>query len=105
VIDAVPILQRIERSVHATDPDATVILYGSYARGEEHKDSDIDLLILLNQEKVTYDDRKRIAHPLYDIELDTGILISSMILPQQIWKTRHRFTPFYKNVMQDARQL
>jgi len=33
-----------------TAPDATIILYGSFARGDHRADSDIDLLILLNQD-------------------------------------------------------
>lgn len=45
------ILGLIKKSVLATDPNATVILYGSYARGDYREDSDIDLLILLNKDK------------------------------------------------------
>jgi len=37
------ILLRIKQLVHLTEPSATVILYGSYARGESTKQSDIGL--------------------------------------------------------------
>jgi predicted nucleotidyltransferase len=47
------ILLRIKKSITSVVPDASVILYGSYARGEEKAESDIDLLILLNKDKVT----------------------------------------------------
>ena len=39
------ILVRIKNSVQDTDPDATVILFGSYARGDQSDSSDIDLII------------------------------------------------------------
>ena len=47
------ILERIKNSVKETAPDATLILYGSYARGDEREDSDIDLLVLVSEEKLT----------------------------------------------------
>ena len=47
------IIQLIKSSVLATEPNATVVLYGSYARGDNREDSDIDLLILVDNDTVT----------------------------------------------------
>ena len=99
------ILRQIKSSVQTTDPNATLILYGSYARGEQREDSDIDILVLLDKEKISFDDQKRIAYPLYHIELETGIIISPMIFSRSLWETRHRITPFYKNVTREGRIL
>ena len=63
MISTSQILQQIKRSFSVTDPDATLILYGSYARGDQREDSDIDILVLVNKDKITYDDRKRIGNP------------------------------------------
>ena len=93
------ILHQITERIRSVEPDARIILYGSYARGEEKKNSDIDLLILINRNKVTFQDEKRIAFPLYDIEFDTGQIISPLILSSTDWNKRHRITPFYKNVL------
>ena len=92
------ILQQIKSAVLLSEPDATIILYGSYARGDQKLESDIDLLILLNREKITIADEKRIAFPLYDIEFETGQIISPVVLARRDWETRHRITPFYENV-------
>jgi predicted nucleotidyltransferase len=54
------ILLMIQESVKASEPDATIILYGSYARGDYRKDSDVDLLILLDKDKVTREDEKKL---------------------------------------------
>jgi predicted nucleotidyltransferase len=96
------ILEQIKTSVRATDPDATLILYGSYARGDYRVDSDMDVLVLLDKEKITFDDRKRIAYPLYDIEMDINIHISPMIYSRNSWDTKVSITPFYKNVMREG---
>ena len=98
MIDKNAILQSIKNSVMATDPDATVILYGSYARGDYNEDSDIDLLILIDKDKVTWEDRKRISYPLYDIQFQKGILISPMLLTKKYWTVDRVVTPFYENV-------
>ena len=103
--DTQDILRQIKSSVQTTDPNATLILYGSYARGEQREDSDIDILVLLDKEKISFDDQKRIAYPLYHIELETGIIISPMIFSRNLWETRHRITPFYKNVTREGRIL
>jgi len=99
------ILQQIKNSVHATDPGATLILYGSYARGDYREDSDIDILVLLDKDKITFDDRERISSPLYYIELEVEIHISPMIYTRNSWDTKLVITPFYKNVTRDGVML
>lgn len=96
------ILLAIKSSVKSVDPDATVILYGSYARGEEEKDSDIDLLILVNKDDLTREDKKRIKYPLYDIEFETGKIISPLVISKNDWEIRHRITPFFENVTREG---
>lgn len=96
------IMRRIKSSLNTTEPEATVILFGSYARGDYKNDSDIDLLILLDKDKITHADAKRIAYPLYDIEFETGKIISPLILSKKRWETKHRITPFYKNILKEG---
>ena len=92
----------IKNSVKNIEPSATVILYGSYARGDNRDDSDIDLLILLEKDKITWQDEKKIKYPLYNIEFDTGKIISPMVLSKKDWGKRHRITPFYENVQHEG---
>lgn len=99
------VLQRIKKEVHNTDPGATLFVYGSYARGDQHEDSDIDILVLIDKDKITYDDYKRIGHPLYHIELEIGTVISPVIISRKLWETKHVITPFYKNVTREGKSL
>src|SRR5665647_3957061 len=96
------IVLMIKDSVRATMPDATVILYGSFARGDNHPDSDMDVLILLNKDKVTRDDEKSVKYPLYDIEFETGQIISPLVISKPDWEKRHKITPFYENVLREG---
>jgi len=103
--DIEQILERIKDSVRRTAPGAVVVLYGSYARGDDRPDSDIDLLVLLDKDKVTRDDEIKIKYPLYNIETDTGIIISPIIIPKKIWETKHKISPFYHNVTKEGKYL
>jgi len=102
VIDKNHILQLIKSTLKATDPEAKVVLFGSYARGDYNEESDIDLLILLDKEKITYEDETRISYPLFMVEIKTGISISPMIYSKDFWENKHKVTPFYENVNQEG---
>jgi predicted nucleotidyltransferase len=92
------IVERIRQEARKLSPQAQTILYGSEARGDARPDSDIDLLVLVDKDKLTYNDKDRIIAPFYDIELDTGIIISLMIMPRKEWENRPFLTPFQNNV-------
>ena len=96
------LLKRIKKTITSVVPEATVILYGSYARGEEKIGSDIDLLVLLDKNEITWEDEKKISFLLYDIEFDMGIIISPLILSKKDWEKRHYITPFYENVRNEG---
>ena len=96
------ILLSIKNKVKSVDPSATVILYGSSARGDDNINSDIDILILTDKEKLSPADKKKIKYPLYDIEFETGQIISPLVISRKDWETRHKITPFYNNVTKDG---
>src|SRR5512133_455261 len=99
------ILVKIKELVKTTEPTATIILYGSYARGQNNKHSDIDILILVDNDKITYSDEQRIKYPLYDLEFETVKIISPMIFSRKTCETKHSITPFYRQVKKDGIQL
>ena len=80
-----------------------IILYGSYARGDYNKQSDVDIMILtdLSFEEIE-DYRDKISDIAYDIELNTGIILSPIIKNIEKYNARVNFVPFYKNIQEEG---
>ena len=55
------------------------ILYGSRARGDAHNDSDWDILILLDKEKLDQSDYDRVSYPFVLLGCDLGAEINSIL--------------------------
>lgn len=83
-------------------PNSRTILYGSEARGDARPDSDIDLLILVDEPQLTPEREQEIIRPLYELEVETGIIISPMIMLKKLWENRPFQTPFSLNVMNEG---
>lgn len=99
------LLSRIKAAVLSVVPGAEVSLYGSRARGDEHEESDWDILVLL-PEKPTEALKSEISHRIYDIELDTGQVITTVYYSKQEWEREDRhFIPFRRNVRNEAIRL
>lgn len=99
------IVRRIKSIVQQYDPHAKVYLYGSRAKGTNHKNSDWDLLILLSYDTITPELERKITSPLYDLEFDTGEIISPYVYSQNEWHNKFSVTPYYHNVMREGQLL
>lgn len=99
------ILLKIKNVIREIEPDAKIILYGSTARGDRGKDSDVDILILINRRKITRTEEKRIKYPLYDLEFDTGQIISPIVISALEWEVKHKVTPFYQNIVREGIEI
>ena len=50
--DVEKLLREVETSIKGVFPDCTVIIFGSYARGKQQKNSDLDICVLVPE--ITY---------------------------------------------------
>ena len=81
-----------------------VFLFGLQARGDVHDESDWDILILLDKEKITSADFDTYAYPLVDLGWQFGEYFSTKLYTFTEWMKR-KGTPFFKNVELDAIEL
>ena len=80
-----------------------IYLYGSYARGDFHDDSDIDLMIALKGEVNPGREVNRLSHALSDICLDYNLLIATYPVPEK-W-IAERQGPLFVNVRREGVRL
>lgn len=77
-----------------------VILYGSKARGTDDPESDIDLLVLTSRE-LAWRERSAITDALYDIQLQYGVVISTLVVSAREWSDgRYSVLPIHDEVEQ-----
>jgi predicted nucleotidyltransferase len=76
-----------------------VILYGSYARGEQESDSDIDVMVLVDERAESLAESRRAFSKLNsDIDLEYGITVSPILEDYQVFEYWKDALPFYRNV-------
>ena len=96
------IINRILRLTNETYPKSEIYLYGSQARGDSNKLSDWDLLILLNVNKIPFALETSLMDEFYEIELETGEIISPLIYSKKDWEENHSFTSLFENIKNEG---
>jgi len=96
------IIEKIVRTLNKIAPDSEIYLYGSRARGNATNASDWDLLILLNLMNVSFDFETKVMDDIYEIELETGEVISPLIYSIKEWNEKHSITPLFENIQKEG---
>ena len=63
-----------------------VYLFGSYARGDYHEGSDLDVMIVLDTYKSYWDELVCSAELASNLSLEYDVTISRMIMTEEQWK-------------------
>jgi len=95
------IATRIRTEIKRIDPKAKVVLFGSRARGDAKRDSDWDLLILINSQNIR-EKEELFRDKIFDLELETGEIISMFVYNNKDWTSRHKVTPLYKSIKKEG---
>jgi uncharacterized protein len=101
-MDSKEIKYRISSGIKDKDPQAEIILYGSRARGDNHPDSDWDILVITPRDKVTFEYESQLRDPIFDIELESGQIISLIVYSKSDWTNKMTYSPLYSNVKKEG---
>ena len=77
-----------------------VCLYGSYARGEQQSESDVDVLIIVDRVDRYSLEIERTSHLIAELSLKYRLSISRIFVSEGDWKNRD--TPFLENAREEA---
>lgn len=99
------VIEKIQAVAQKSIPDGgRIFLFGSQARGDNHAESDWDILILLNKVRIENSDFDEVAYPIIEMGWKIGVQINPLLYTFESWEQRH-FTLFYKNVQKDSIEL
>lgn len=81
-----------------------LILYGSYARGDFHAESDVDYLVVLRDEPVQAGrEINFMIEPVYDLSEKYGVMVS--VKPSSSAKFRQSDLFLYRAIHQEGRDV
>ncbi len=94
--------QRVRRRLEACYGSRVklVILYGSHARGTATKESDVDLLVVVDDALEPWEVRRSLDDLLFDILLETSELVSVVVVPQGYYEGYA--SPFLRKVRREG---
>lgn len=99
------VIRYIKQAITSIIPkDARVILFGSRARNEAKADSDWDILVLLNKDRVEEGDHDEYSYPLWELGWRINQMIHPIIYSMKEWAMR-KGSPFYENVEREGIEL
>lgn len=81
----------------------SVILYGSYARGDFNDESDIDIMIIADiPMDESYGFTRLLHQNLSHVEIDNDCVISFSIVENEKFRRFREALPFYRNVYREG---
>ncbi len=80
-----------------------ILLYGSQARGESTKNSDIDLLVVITDDLNRITVRNSLSDILWQILMDNDELVSVIVVPESFYNDYH--SPFILTVKEEGISL
>ena len=101
-MNAKPVLDEFRRELHSLYGERLkdFILFGSYARGDAHTRSDIDVMVVLGSEVAPGREIDRMIDVITELNLKYGVLLS--VVPAAEEKYLRRNSPLLLNVRREG---
>lgn len=85
------------------DKFQSVILYGSYARGDYDDESDIDIMIMVDMSREELNKYRIMFSKFFsDMNLENGVFLTSKLQSKTYFEQWKTTMPFYQNVIKEG---
>ena len=83
-----------------------IFLYGSYARGDNSEDSDIDIVAIVKGNRLLLQDKLRTVWDLSaDIGLEHDTVVSPTVIPYDEFEEYKEVLPYYRNIAKEGLRI
>ena len=80
-----------------------ILLYGSYARGDNSEDSDIDIVAIVHGSRIELQEKlKELWNTAAELSLDYDIVISPTVIPYDEYEAYKTSLPYYRNIAKEG---
>ena len=88
------------------DDIVEIILYGSYARGDYSKDSDIDIVAVVHGSREQLQEKlKEIWDVSAEIGLENDVIVSPTVIPYDEFVKYKQSLPYYRNIAKEGKKI
>lgn len=99
------ILDKMKESYKCAYQDklCEVLLYGSYARGDYTEESDIDIVAIVDDDRMNVQNTLRqVWKDAADIGLEHDVIVSPLAIPLSEFQAYKDVLPLYKNIRREG---
>ena len=99
------VLQEFYKKAHALYGDALkmAILYGSYARGDNTDESDIDIMVILDiPQDMENESSERIDDIVVELNLEYDVVLSPLVESYEKYEKYKTINPLFRNVEREG---
>lgn len=102
------ISKKMAQSYYSVYGDAIVeiILYGSYARGDNDEESDVDIVAIVNGNRIELQDKlKKVWDDSVEIGMEQDVVVSPTIIPLNEFEKYKDVLPYYRNIVKEGKKI
>lgn len=82
-----------------------IVLYGSYARNEQDNESDIDIMIFIDEKASVFDARRKISDIRVNLSLKYDIVLSIIVKNYKTFHNNVNVIPFYSVINKEGIEI
>ncbi len=93
------------RNIYGTSI-VSILLYGSYSRGDYSDESDIDIVAIVKGNREELQSKlKTIWEYSSDISLENDVIVSPTVIPHDEFEEYKNVLPYYMNIEREGRRI
>lgn len=98
-------MSKLYKSVYGSSV-VSILLYGSYSRGDCDSDSDIDIVAIVKGEREDLQNKlKQIWDDSCDVGIENDVIISPTVIPFDEYEEYKDVLPYYMNIEREGRKI